>query len=242
MSIPLSLFLATSDHSFVFSGIVLEWSSEDKSGTTLHNTLPGILRLPALQERTFNADLPCYAPRCGTMRLPRGTPLGAALSPTNEDDPDDMGCVYESVVDGREPGGIVGVRFYAAAVCPRKGCWTAAMHRLQDEIAKQVAPQIIPGAKCAHCYETLDPATRVPCADECGREWYCSPEHRAAALPTHNVSLERFAGIASKTRTCGACGKQAVALRSCGRCKAVYYCDRACQMSHWPTHKSMCTV
>ncbi len=38
---------------------------------------------------------------------------------------------------------------------------------------------------------------------------------------------------------CAFCYKMLKALR-CGRCKAVYYCDRECQRNHWPTHKLTC--
>jgi len=42
----------------------------------------------------------------------------------------------------------------------------------------------------------------------------------------------------NNTKACGACSKPASLL--CGRCKAVSYCSKNCQSSHWNTHKKVC--
>lgn len=41
-------------------------------------------------------------------------------------------------------------------------------------------------------------------------------------------------------RLCEACGKQAVGLRACARCRTVRYCSRKCQAAHWSQHKREC--
>ncbi len=40
--------------------------------------------------------------------------------------------------------------------------------------------------------------------------------------------------------TCAGCGKRAVGLRACARCRAAYYCSVQCQRVHWPQHKREC--
>lgn len=39
---------------------------------------------------------------------------------------------------------------------------------------------------------------------------------------------------------CSACGKTAVNLLTCSRCKALHYCNRECQRKMWPEHKKVC--
>ena len=39
---------------------------------------------------------------------------------------------------------------------------------------------------------------------------------------------------------CANCGKVSDSLKMCARCKAVMYCQRACQVSHFQTHKATC--
>ncbi len=39
---------------------------------------------------------------------------------------------------------------------------------------------------------------------------------------------------------CAGCGKEAVGLRACARCRSVYYCSRECQAAAWPQHKREC--
>lgn len=44
-------------------------------------------------------------------------------------------------------------------------------------------------------------------------------------------------------RACALCGKSksdGLKLQACAACKAVCYCGRDCQRSHWPTHKAAC--
>ena len=51
--------------------------------------------------------------------------------------------------------------------------------------------------------------------------------------PCDPVPLDR------KDGTCGFCGKAPVWQR-CARCRAVFYCDAACQRDDWQRHKSLC--
>jgi hypothetical protein len=42
-------------------------------------------------------------------------------------------------------------------------------------------------------------------------------------------------------RSCTACGRMSTdKLKKCGRCLGVYYCDAACQLTHWTAHKKTC--
>ena len=91
-----------------------------------------------------------------------------------------------------------------------------------------------------------------------GRNMGCRrPEERKHALsnatpPTtylmppllpHPHSDKTMSDAASETK-CGGCNKAradgAKAFSKCGRCHTMLYCSRACQCSHWPTHKADC--
>lgn len=52
--------------------------------------------------------------------------------------------------------------------------------------------------------------------------------------------LENANRISRKIRTCHGCGDQTIGIKSCGGCKKVYYCDRACQKRDWKNHKIKC--
>ena len=61
-----------------------------------------------------------------------------------------------------------------------------------------------------------------------------------AAVATKNAVDEDDASILWRTKhQCGLCGKACKELK-CGRCGQVYYCDKACQRSHWKRHKPEC--
>jgi hypothetical protein len=52
----------------------------------------------------------------------------------------------------------------------------------------------------------------------------------------------RVDGTASSlgTARCANCGKVSNHLKLCARCKTVVYCQRACQVAHYPKHKATC--
>ena len=46
---------------------------------------------------------------------------------------------------------------------------------------------------------------------------------------------------ASQCAHCGAAdGHHGVTLNKCTRCKATFYCSKACQAAHWKNHKQFC--
>lgn len=63
--------------------------------------------------------------------------------------------------------------------------------------------------------------------------------------PADDASAEARRMAVGVTKGCGACGKMAGAgtkLLSCSRCRAVSYCDAACQKAHWKAHKEFCKI
>ena len=56
------------------------------------------------------------------------------------------------------------------------------------------------------------------------------------------VESDSADGNASSTNTtqCANCGKISDQLKLCARCKAVMYCQRACQVAHYQKHKAAC--
>jgi hypothetical protein len=65
--------------------------------------------------------------------------------------------------------------------------------------------------------EALEMETKKQLAEE---------EYRAAAI------------TAVRNPPCGMCG--GVSFEACSGCGFVHYCDRACQMKHWPDPKTFC--
>jgi hypothetical protein len=47
-------------------------------------------------------------------------------------------------------------------------------------------------------------------------------------------------GSPSALTQCANCGKDSAQLMLCGRCKAVAYCGRTCQVAHFKEHKTIC--
>ncbi|KAK5738894.1 hypothetical protein LTR17_005620 [Elasticomyces elasticus] len=53
-----------------------------------------------------------------------------------------------------------------------------------------------------------------------------------------------YQGVKHPNNCCGQCGQDEKAegpkLLVCGRCKAMRYCDKECQRTHWKAHKGFC--
>jgi ankyrin repeat protein len=70
-------------------------------------------------------------------------------------------------------------------------------------------------------------------------------QHVAQFLEAAAQSESAAAATATATQTgvCAACGVSSfsgVNFKKCSRCKAVRYCSKDCQLSHWPVHKASC--
>ena len=46
--------------------------------------------------------------------------------------------------------------------------------------------------------------------------------------------------IKAANSVCAFCQKEKKDLKACSRCKQSYYCDTACQKSHYAAHKASC--
>ncbi len=55
----------------------------------------------------------------------------------------------------------------------------------------------------------------------------------------HAAVVQQWQAVESISK-CAGCGKGAVGLRACARCRQALYCSRGCQVSHWPQHKLEC--
>ncbi len=100
---------------------------------------------------------------------------------------------------------------------------------------------------CATC------VTSRYCSRECqGKDW---PQHKivckeskkkkqqeleaTAKKKERKLAEDKAAAITAVTNPpCACCG--GVSFQECSGCGFVHYCDRACQMKHWPVHKILC--
>lgn len=53
-------------------------------------------------------------------------------------------------------------------------------------------------------------------------------------------SMANASGGVAAQLTCDGCGKQALGLQRCAKCKQARYCSRVCQVAHWGQHKLEC--
>ncbi len=61
---------------------------------------------------------------------------------------------------------------------------------------------------------------------------------RQAAALTERAAV---AAVAATHQPCGWCGKMDVhASKKCGKCQAVWYCNKECQLQAWPEHQKHC--
>jgi hypothetical protein len=64
-----------------------------------------------------------------------------------------------------------------------------------------------------------------------------------AAARSGGGDCRSAAAAASRAPTCAACGSSSAGdahFKQCAQCKAVRYCGKLCQRTHWPVHKLIC--
>jgi len=145
---------------------------------------------------------------------------------------------------------------------PQKGSWQLEVEVLSSERFVQLMARL-----AEQCGEVLsDPHKHVELA-----EYYHHAKERVLRKASDRAmsieELRYFEGFDEKTVlsfdeaaseeekakekariVCVWCSKSAKQLpegtkmKSCGGCRTVYYCSRACQTAHWPTHKSACKL
>lgn len=63
---------------------------------------------------------------------------------------------------------------------------------------------------------------------------------KLAAEQAKNAALIKKRALKQGNRKCSSCQKAHVDLRACARCGCVQYCEKACQVQDWPSHKTVC--
>ena len=55
-----------------------------------------------------------------------------------------------------------------------------------------------------------------------------------------SMTIDTSSSKKKKKNTCLFCLKEVVGCSRCSRCETALYCDRECQVKHWPVHKNIC--
>ncbi|XP_038135980.1 zinc finger MYND domain-containing protein 10 [Cyprinodon tularosa] len=64
-------------------------------------------------------------------------------------------------------------------------------------------------------------------------------QHQAQRL-AQTYNLDVMERLLPEKPKCGSCGKEAS--KRCSRCQIEWYCNRSCQVKHWPKHKKACQL
>lgn len=193
------------------------------------------------------SDLRCLAPGCGTIRV-EADELLERVRAQNEDNPDDLGVLYEFStlyrLKGVDPASCIQM-IHMAAVCPQQQCWMPAFERLRRLTRQLLNAPLLPACtgRCSHCFAVLTKrCPAISCYDHCGAAWYCTTRCADAARATHDLQSYACTLIEARRRYCMSCGRRGelFELKKCARCSIAFYCDDLCQRADWATHKKQC--
>jgi hypothetical protein len=103
---------------------------------------------------------------------------------------------------------------------------------------------------CAVCSKALEKPLRCGrcgavcyCSAHCQREHWRSGGHKQACFTKEERRERKAVKKQSTVKACALGSKSAASgceMKSCGRCRGVYYCSTDCQRWHWPAHRDEC--
>ena len=99
--------------------------------------------------------------------------------------------------------------------------------------AKDVVPDILTMMRAASQWKQPIKVAGAPRSSS-----NSSAKARSGAEAVDNA----VSNASSDDRNCCGCGKAAVKLMKCSKCKTVSYCSRECQVADWKEHKKVCNV
>lgn len=67
-----------------------------------------------------------------------------------------------------------------------------------------------------------------------------SADPATAGAAASNSFFSSFFSSHADTKTCAAAGCSNKGVKKCSKCRATYYCCKACQKTHWKKHKKEC--
>ena len=59
-------------------------------------------------------------------------------------------------------------------------------------------------------------------------------------LSSMNIDSSSSSSSKKKKDTCLCCLKEVEGCSRCSKCRTALYCNRVCQLKHWPVHKNIC--
>jgi hypothetical protein len=134
---------------------------------------------------------------------------------------------YEKISDSNE---VQVLQSLIESFCGLLNSFGTQLEKLEEQLAEDVYPS--GGNAWAAAHVSLGEQRVLRLARK-------RAEDILAAVESGSGSGSEKASLSAPTR-CANCEKDSVRLMACGRCKAVMYCGRTCQVAHYKEHKAEC--
>ncbi len=120
------------------------------------------------------------------------------------------------------------LRFLVESFCHLLDSFGTQLEKLEEQLAEGVYP---PGGNAWA-------AAHVSLGEQ--RVLKLARKRAEDLLSTVESGSGNVRGSLSALARCANCGKAPAQLMLCGRCKAIGYCGRTCQVAHYKEHKAIC--
>ncbi len=154
------------------------------------------------------------------LRIQRSDESDLAVIPLQR-----MDFACEKISDSNE---VEVLRFLVESICGLLDSFGTQLEKLEEQLAEGVYSS--GGNAWAAAHVSLGEQRVLRLARK-------RAEDMLAAVESGNGNVR---GALSAPARCANCEKDSVHLMTCGRCKAVMYCGRTCQVAHYKEHKAKC--